>query len=196
MNYCSSCGQKLSNMSLYCPNCGTKLKEFPSDIHNELAASNESKAINSHASSVNILTSLNQLVQRNPLLSIIGAVILTVLLVSFLIDSPEEALEKTAKSNEEHALHAAEDSVKNQIESDGFTYIKMKEISATMTREENINLQKSGIYKITGTAILKDMKGKKHDDIPFQLYVDFYDGEFYAQQMVDIRYGYPLMEQF
>jgi hypothetical protein len=112
-----------------------------------------------------------------------------------LVDSPEEAVEKAYKNNEEQALEAAEESVRNQIEVDGFEFVKIKDMKATMTREENSSLQESGIFKVSGTAVLIDTEGKKHDDIPFQLYVDFLDGEFYAQEMVDIRYGHPLIEQ-
>lgn len=141
------------------------------------------------------LNQANAMVRRNPFLFLLAAIFITVLVVVSLIDSPEEVAEKAQQNNEEQALRPAEDSVREQIEIDGFKFVKVVDMDATLTREENENTQEGGIFKVSGTAVLKDNDGKKHDDIPFQLYIDFYDGEFYTQKMVDIRYGYPLIEQ-
>ncbi|MEH7223205.1 zinc ribbon domain-containing protein [Bacillus sp. JJ1566] len=201
MNFCSSCGQEIVGNAQYCMNCGQNLKD-------NLVASNGNDTLNTSTINVQNLSSklkkpdinhflnkMNMKVKKNPFVSLLVAVVTTALLVMVIVDSPEEAAQKAFEKNEENALEAAEKSVKGQIVADGFKFIKVKEMNATLTREENINTQQSGIFKVRGTAILKDTKGKKHENIPFQLYVDFYQGEYYAQQMVDIRYGHPLIEQ-
>lgn len=197
VNFCSSCGHKVEDNVRFCVNCGRNI----SDDLAESSSNNKRSTLNIYTQKLHnpvikqSLNKMNNIVKKNPVVSILVAIFVTVLLVVVLVDSPEEATQNAFKNNEENALEAAGKSVENQIEIDGFKFVKVKEMEATMTREENINTQQSGIFKVSGIAILKDTEGKKHDDIPFQLYVEFYQGEYYAQNLVDIRYGYPLIEQ-
>jgi uncharacterized membrane protein YvbJ len=199
IKYCPSCGHEIVNGAQFCVNCGKKLsgaQEKNTTIikDNQTVKQPWTKYLDTPfiKQSTN---QLNRLIKKNPLVAILTAVIIILLLTMSMGKSPEEAAQKAAESNQEKALKAAEESVENQIEIDGFTFVEVAEMDAVMTREENTNLQETGIFKVTGTAVLKDREGEKHNDVPFQLYVDFYDGEFQAQELVDIRYGYPLIEQ-
>ncbi|WP_031540227.1 zinc-ribbon domain-containing protein [Bacillus sp. MB2021] len=200
-NYCPSCGHKVGSNAHFCVNCGKELLDgfVPSSNSNKQSVKSiNTKSLSNgfnHPVIKQFLIKVNNIVRKNPVVSILVAIVVTAFLVVSLVDSPEEAAQKAFKNNEENALEAAEKSVENQIEIDGFKFVKVKDMQATLTREENINTQQSGTFKVSGTAVLKDTEGKKHDDIPFQLYVDFYQDEYYAQQIVDIRYGYPLIEQ-
>lgn len=199
IKYCPSCGHAIVNGAQFCINCGKKLSGAPEEnatiiTDDQTVKQPWTKYLDTPFIKQSI-NQLNRLIKKNPLVAILTAVIIILLLTMSMGKSPEEAAQKAAESNQEKALKAAEESVENQIEIDGFTFVKVAEMDAVMTREENTNLQETGIFKVTGMAVLKDREGEKHNDVPFQLYVDFYNGEFHAQELVDIRYGYPLIEQ-
>lgn len=141
MNYCSSCGRKINSDARFCVNCGQKLGSHNEKIPNDLHL---------HDIPVNrkVINHINSFVKKNPIVSILVSVVCTLLLVVFLRESPEERAEKIQKSNEEYAIEAAENSVSNQIETDGFTFIKVEEITASINREENTNTQMSSPFNV------------------------------------------------
>ncbi|MCM3609652.1 zinc ribbon domain-containing protein [Planococcus sp. MERTA32b] len=199
VNYCPSCGLKAESTASFCKNCGNNLsdKKVSSNDNNQSVPLMNIQILRgkfNHPFIEQSFSRMNNIARKNPIVTILVAIFITIFLMSVLEDSPEEAAQKAYANTEESALDAAEKSVENQIEVDGFKFVDVKDMEATMTREENVNTQQSGIFKVSGTAILKDTEGKKHEDIPFQLYIDFYQGNYYAQQMVDIRYG-SLIEQ-
>ncbi|NMH70512.1 hypothetical protein HF072_17165 [Bacillus sp. RO3] len=201
VNYCSDCGHKVERNSRYCASCGKKVSDRPvsgSTLHNQGGSTSNTHPLSrglQHPVVRRTFHQMNLIIKRNPLVSLVAAVVVIVFMVKMLEVSPEQAVLNAYEDNRERAMEAAEESVEEQIKIDGFKFVDSKDMEATMTREENINLQQSGIFLVTGTAVLKDTKGKKHDDIPFQLYVDFYQGKYRAQKIVDIRYGYPLIDQ-
>jgi hypothetical protein len=146
LNYCSDCGHKLVNGANFCINCGKELTENIEGVE----SNNNTPKISSIGLS-NVLSQINILVKKNPIVAILVTVVTTAILISLLVGGPSSTNSSSPSSSSGSSKSAIEE-VKKQITyslEDEYGKKYVKSISFRDTKAEETAYGEK-YYSITG----------------------------------------------